>query len=136
VDEITSADLCDALAADDGGPWAAYGRSEKPITPVGVARLLKHFRIRSKDIRNGQIVRKTYEKKAFADAWARYLPPERPIQAATPQQPNNANDLGSKSTRYNGTAVADEKPTQTVDKSAMLRRSGSETSPSMKRGEI
>jgi putative DNA primase/helicase len=136
VDEITSADLCDALAADDGGPWAAYGRSEKPITPVGVARLLKPFRIRSKDIRNGQIVRKTYERRIFADAWARYLPPERPIQTATPQQPNNANDLGPKSTRYNGAAVADEKQAQAVDKTAMLRRSGSEVSPSMKWGEI
>ncbi|MFZ4604463.1 MAG: DUF3631 domain-containing protein [Caulobacterales bacterium] len=136
VDEITSADLCDALAADDGGPWAAYGKSEKPITAVGVARLLKPFKIRSKDIRNGQNVRKTYEKKTFADAWARYLPPERPIQAATPQQPNNANDLGAKSTRYNGNGVADAKPAQAVDKSTLLRRSGSETPPSMKRGEL
>lgn len=135
-DEITSADLCEALAADDGGPWAAYGKSEKPISPVGVARLLRPFRIRSKDIRNGTIVRKTYEKKAFADAWARYLPPERPIQAATPQQSNNANDLSTKPTRYNGSAVADEKSAQAVDKATMLRRSGSETAPTMKRGDI
>jgi hypothetical protein len=134
--EITSADLCDALAADDGGHWAAYGKSEKPITPVGVARLLRHFRIRSKDIRNGSIVRKTYEKKTFVDVWARYLPPEGPIQAATPQQSNNANDLDAKASRNEGAAVADEKQAQAVDKAAMLRRSGSEAPPSTKRGEI
>jgi hypothetical protein len=134
--EMTSADLCEALAADDGGPWAAFGKADKPITPVQVARILRPFGIRSKDIRNGSYVRKTYEKKSFVDAWARYLPPERPIQTATPQQSNKASDLGSKPTRYNGAAVADEKSAQAFDNAEMLRRSGSDTPPTKKRVEI
>ena len=134
--EMTSANLCELLAADDGSPWAAYGKQEKPISPINIASLLRPFGIRPKDVRHGDHVRKTYERKAFEDAFSRYLPPDTPEQAATPQHANKNNSLDTKSTRYNGPAVADQEPAQVIEKNEMLRCSGSETLPTMKRGEI
>jgi len=135
--EMTSADLCDALAADDGGLWAACGKADKPITPVHVARLLRPFRIRPKNVRQaGNGVRKSYLREAFTDAWARYLPPEGDVPPATPLHLNTINGLGGKSHCYKGNGVADEKQAQAIEKPGMLRRSVSETPPSMKRGEI
>jgi hypothetical protein len=87
--EMSSLDLCEALALDDGGPWAAFGKSEKPISPVNLARLLRPFGIRSRDVRLGGFgVRKAYRREAFEQAWERYLDEGTPEQPATPQQTN------------------------------------------------
>jgi hypothetical protein len=78
-DRITSADLCAGLAAIEGSPWSEDERTRKPITPSGVARLLKPFGISPRTINLGpdsaKHSLKGYHRSDFADAWERYLPP-------------------------------------------------------------
>jgi putative DNA primase/helicase len=110
--EITSADLCFGLASDDGGPWVAFGKMERPITPANLASLLRPFGIRPQNIRvseNG--VRKGYRREAFDEAWSRYLPPYPPDQAATPLQFKQINRLADTSVPLQASSVAGEKPT-------------------------
>jgi putative DNA primase/helicase len=85
-EKLSSADLCQTLADDEASPWAAFGRSEKPITPAALARLLKRFKIAPKVLRNGANVWRGYERDAFTDAWSRYLNPDTPPQSVTPLQ--------------------------------------------------
>jgi len=75
---ITSATLVAALAQIEERPWAEYGRSQKPITARQVARMLKSFKISSRQIRVGESTCKGYHVADFDDAFARYLPPSPP----------------------------------------------------------
>jgi hypothetical protein len=117
VERLLSARLADELAKDADGPWAAYGRSGKPITQRQVAKLLSDFRtpsggqIKPHNIRTDDKVLKGYAKDDFADAFERYLsrasaPP--PSQSATPLQVHDVNDLASKLSATPDTSVADE----------------------------
>ena len=55
-------------------PWGAYGKARKPITDVQLARLLKPFGARSKNVRIGQDeVAKGYRRDAIAAAYTRYV---------------------------------------------------------------
>jgi len=62
------------LVEIEGRPWAEWGRGEKPISQNQVARLLRHFEIYTRDIREGITVAKGYLREHFDDAFARYLP--------------------------------------------------------------
>ena len=53
-------------------PWAQWGRSRKAITDIGLARLLKPFNVRSKNIRVGNTIPKGYEREPIRKAWLRY----------------------------------------------------------------
>jgi hypothetical protein len=78
VDKIKSADLAAALVAMEGHPWAEYGRSGKPLSANGLARMLSGDHIIPKTVRFGigsEDTAKGYEREQFADAFARYLPP-------------------------------------------------------------
>jgi len=70
---IYSDDLVNALTKLDDRPWSEW-RQGKPITQNGLARLLKPFKVTSKDLRTGVTVRKGYESADFDDAFLRYLP--------------------------------------------------------------
>jgi len=78
-DRISSGELVRRLAAIEGSPWPEYSRGN-PISPTGVARLLRQYvsrgghRVRPKNIRleNGKVV-KGYERAQFEDAWERFL---------------------------------------------------------------
>lgn len=86
---IASARLCEILADDEGAPWAAFGRAEKPITPTALARLLRPFGIRPATRRDGEATHKGYDVADFRDAFARYVPtcaPEPPSATVTPSQ--------------------------------------------------
>jgi hypothetical protein len=96
TDRLRSAELATALAEIETSPWGEW-KSRKPITPIGVARLLKPFEIGPHNIRVESGVLKGYEVGDFGDAWARYLSPEASpedmhtprttgFQAATPLQ--------------------------------------------------
>ena len=72
VDEFSSAELVERLAADASGPWAEW-KAGKPITQAQLARVLKPFRIgpllfRSK---SGAVVR-GYRRFQFEEAWDLY----------------------------------------------------------------
>jgi len=74
VGEISSADLVAALAEIETSPWAEWSHG-KPLTAPKLARLLCKYRIAPENIRFGEKVLRGYEKRAFADAWGRYLNP-------------------------------------------------------------
>lgn len=78
VERISTADLINALQADEEGPWAS---ERSPLTPHRLARLLHPFEIASKQLRIGPASLKGYEREAFVDGWERYLPiPPSPVE--------------------------------------------------------
>jgi hypothetical protein len=93
LDKLPTADLIEKLSRVETSPWAEWNRG-KPITAVGLSRLLKPFEIYPKNIRIATAVQKGYERGQFEDAWGRYLtktlpvPPSPPIPIATPLQAN------------------------------------------------
>jgi hypothetical protein len=85
-DRLSTEGLLHALHADDESPWAS-ATGGNPITARGIARLLRSFGIRSRNIRlpDGPVV-KGFKAEQFADSWRRYLPSEEP-EAATSATP-------------------------------------------------
>jgi hypothetical protein len=79
---IPAADLVAALVELDGRPWAEFGRAEKPLTSTKLARMLSPFDIHSATKRDGYSTFKGYDREAFEDAFARYLP----VETVTPSQ--------------------------------------------------
>jgi hypothetical protein len=83
--------LLDRLSAIEESPWYAYEHG-KPVSAMGLARLLKPYGIRPTTIRfSPQDEAKGYYKSDFEDAWSRYLginvPPRKvvtPVNVVTP----------------------------------------------------
>jgi hypothetical protein len=129
-DRIKSADLVADLVAMEGHPWAEFGRSGKPLSANGLARMLADDHIKPKPIRFGSGPKDTakgYERGQFEDAFARYLPqlpyatvtPSRPAeilefsQETHPSQPNRCDGSeipGNPSFSATCDGVTDEKP--------------------------
>ncbi len=84
TDRIASKDLAEALGGMEDRPWAEWGRGAKPITPPQLARQLGRFGIGPRAIRDGGDVYKGYHASDFAEAWARYLPPDPPPGSPPP----------------------------------------------------
>jgi hypothetical protein len=124
-EKLSSTELCQALADDEASPWAAFGRSGKPIAPPTMARLLKRFKIAPKVLRNGAQVWRGYLRGAFADAWARYLPPDGPPQGVTALQTLQNKDLGEECTRNTPGGVTPGDDPQVIEKQGLLRCNGS-----------
>jgi hypothetical protein len=74
--QISSRDLVDSLITIEERPWSEWKKG-LPMTQNSLAKILKTFDIRSKDINVGRTLR-GYEKKQFKDSFIRYLP-EIPI---------------------------------------------------------
>jgi hypothetical protein len=83
TDKTASADLVQKLAGIETAPWAEWNRG-RPITTVGLSRLLKPFRIYPKKIRTCEGTLQGYERAFFTDAWDRYLPRTTPFVPASP----------------------------------------------------
>ena len=124
--KLSSVELCQTLSDDEASPWAAFGRSEKPITPAALARLLKPFQIGPKMFRHGANVWRGYERHAFADAWARYLAPDTPPQSVTPLHAFTNKGLGDARTRNALEAVTPCEAAPRLTAQGMLRCNGSE----------
>lgn len=73
-DKIFSDKLVNGLVAMEDRPWCEWRRGQ-PMTSSSLSKLLSPFSIRSKLLRIGQNVRRGYEKRAFHDAFGRYIPP-------------------------------------------------------------
>lgn len=73
-----STELLAALLELEERPWAEW-RHGKPLTTTGLARMLKPFKIKSKQLWIATTNRHGYELTQFRDAFERYL---RPIDAA------------------------------------------------------
>ncbi len=86
-DRITSKDLAEKLHEIEDAPWPEYGRGQKPITPVQIARLLKSYSIAPCTIRTSYGTPKGYRLKGpLKTAFALYLPQQGP----TPTQTSNS----------------------------------------------
>jgi Protein of unknown function (DUF3631) len=71
---LLSKTLLEALHALEDRPWKTFGRSEKPISGVAMANLLRPFGVVSAGtLRIGVTTGKGYRRAAFLDAWKRYL---------------------------------------------------------------
>ena len=77
---LASAEICEALAAMEGRPWAEWrvkNASPKPISQNQLARLLKDFHVYPENIYTGGARRpKGYLLERFAEAFSRFLEPQ------------------------------------------------------------
>ena len=101
-----------ALVTMEDGPWSEWSRG-KPLSPRGLAKLLKSFGIAPGTIRlNGGATLKGYKRAAFEPVWKRYgIPsPEAPSKpSATTPQPRESTGLGDSVSATSPDRVADEK---------------------------
>jgi hypothetical protein len=102
TDRVRSKSLVAVLIEDQTGPWVAFGKSQKPISENGVARLLKKYGIRPRTVRftDGD-TDKGYQLAWFEDVFERHLSPtaaKTPTATVTPSQVSHLNDLGQKQT--------------------------------------
>jgi Protein of unknown function (DUF3631)/DnaB-like helicase N terminal domain len=84
VDRLLSRDLIEALTAIETSQWPEFNRG-KPLTAVGLSRLLEPFEIAPKTIRMDSVTGKGYLRDSFEDSWRRYL--QRSIDAVTTSVP-------------------------------------------------
>ena len=83
------------LAEIEEAPWGDI--KGKPLDERGIARRLKEYGIRSKNLKlDAGVVAKGYTRADLFDAWARYLPPP-PGQQRYHRYPKAAGSLGSAS---------------------------------------
>jgi len=95
---IFSVDLVRMLSCLEERPWAEWTKN-KAITTIALARLLKPFGIKPKQIRVEKINRNGYCYDAFKDAFDRYIVvPD--IQISTTLQTSDTNDLSESSKTY------------------------------------
>jgi hypothetical protein len=70
-DKLASTAILERLYDIEEAPWSDwYG---KELSPRGLAKLLKPYGIKSKNVRVGADIPKGYERAQFEDAWERYL---------------------------------------------------------------
>jgi putative DNA primase/helicase len=91
VDRLPSTEITAALAEMENRPWPEWGRSEKPITPRQLAKLLDGFGIVPVSIKlaSGKTP-KGYHREAFEEAVERYVclePADFAAASATPPHP-------------------------------------------------
>ena len=81
-DSMSTEEILNTLKSIEESPWGDI--NGKPLDPRGLARRLKQYGVKSKNIRTGNSdgVLKGYYKKDLWDAWERYLP-SHPIDSAT-----------------------------------------------------
>ncbi len=75
VERLASADLVQALRDRPDAPWADW--RGKGLTTHMLTRMLRGFQIEQARWAEGKTVR-GYERRAFAEAWSRYLPAHLP----------------------------------------------------------
>jgi putative DNA primase/helicase len=73
-DAIPTKEMIEHLAALDSRPWASWGRSGKEITAHALGRILKRYKIKPKQRRDGSTRERGYNRSDFEDVWIRYLP--------------------------------------------------------------
>lgn len=79
--KLHSQELVDYLVELDDRPWAEW-KGGKPMSKASLAKMLKPFSIKSRQMKIGSVNKNGYEVAMFEDAFARYLP-STPIQNST-----------------------------------------------------
>lgn len=74
ITKISTKDLIEALCEDEENRWVTYNfkGNDKRITARQISRILKEYKINSKNVKFGKDSPKGYEKIKFEDAWKRY----------------------------------------------------------------
>ncbi len=108
ADRLFSDDLVEALIDMEERPWCEW-KHGKPLTKNSLARLLKQYEIKSREIRIGLSHRKGYRIEDLCDAFERYLPPISPFQNATTRQANAGAGFSGFQNATHSAPVADEK---------------------------
>ena len=85
VDRIRSEDLAHRLGEMADRPWAEMPWTGKAITQPQLAKLLKGYGVKPKQVRFEGQTFKGYELEWFEKAW-RYIPPDPPVEGETPKQ--------------------------------------------------
>jgi putative DNA primase/helicase len=70
---LFSTEIIISLLAREEHGWAEMGRAGRPLSTIGLARLLHPFHIVPSTVRRGFDTAKGYERQQFEDAWRRYL---------------------------------------------------------------
>ncbi len=99
--------LITELCGTEDSLWATYNfreREDKRIRPRQLAALLKPYKIKSKDIRQNDLVRKGYRFDDLETAMTRYLPP---LTSATTLQVNDSNGYSDSVSATKNPGVAD-----------------------------
>ena len=73
AERLSSALIVDQLAKLEERPWPEWGRSQKPITPRQLAKLLEQFEIGPKLVKIDGIPVRGYRLDRFKDSFSRYL---------------------------------------------------------------
>jgi putative DNA primase/helicase len=97
--EVSSKEIVHALVSIEGGPWAEWGKANKPITQNALARLLKPHKVFPDDIGPERSRRKGYRRAQFAGLFEAYLkespPPGPEIRAAAQNSSESERDTSS-----------------------------------------
>jgi hypothetical protein len=87
--EVTTKAILEELYAREESPWKKLPKGD-PLDARGLARLLKPFSVRPKEVRVGDVVLRGYRVSDFSDPFERYLPPRTlGATSATPLQSNS-----------------------------------------------
>jgi hypothetical protein len=87
--ELSSADLVGRLVALAGRPWGEYGRNQKPLTPKGLADLLRPFDIGPENIGPEDHRVRGYRREWFAEAFTLYVQDHPPLNRTYAQDAEN-----------------------------------------------
>jgi hypothetical protein len=104
TDRLASSDVCEALVAMEGRPWAEWGKTGKPLSANQLARLLKPFNVIPDSVRIGNRTPKGYHLHQFAEAFERYSTPQG---VSKPQHRNNATAAETSAAFQSATADRD-----------------------------
>jgi Protein of unknown function (DUF3631) len=92
TDRISSAHLIEKLVEIVPRPWGEYGKSGKPLTQNGLARLLKPLAIKPQVLRIGTETPSGYFRHQFYEAWERFLSSDGEFK---PQHLNKPDEMGT-----------------------------------------
>ena len=96
---VVAAELLTDLRGIPDSPWQVLGRDGKGLDSRGLAKYLRRYEIKSKNIRYmGRIV-KGFERGQFIDAWERY--PAPPDDDPVPQAEKSATSATSATAQVN-----------------------------------
>jgi 5S rRNA maturation endonuclease (ribonuclease M5) len=99
VDRIASEDLAEELAKDKDSPWAAYGKTGKPITQRQIAAMLDRYSVRPDSIRvpGFGTTKKGYLLAWLEDAFDTYLDAFSDTAPSDPEHRNKPTATGRSS---------------------------------------
>ncbi len=114
---VFSGELVEALVGIEESPWGEWKRG-RPMTQNSLARLLKPYKIKPKQLRIGREKKNGYERSVFEDAFNRYLPPVGGFQPGTPVHPTAGMASSGFQTGTEKNYVPVEKTPQATDDAA------------------